>query len=70
MKYDREPPKPTRNKPLCTAAILAAMLLAVSACGQRGPLFLPDDSAAGKNGKNGEQHETGNDSKDEENKPE
>ena len=70
MKPDREPSKPTRHHPLRTAAVMAAMLLAVSACGQRGPLFLPDDSAAGNGGKSGEQHETGNDPEDEKNMPE
>lgn len=70
MKYDREPSKPNRNTPVRTAAILAAMLLAVSACGQRGPLFLPDDPAAGKNVKKDAQQETRDDSEGGVNKPE
>jgi len=41
MKYDREPSKPNRNTPVRTAAILAAMLLAVSACGSADRFFCP-----------------------------
>jgi len=65
MKTAREPSKPTRHNPLRTMALLAAMLLVVSACGQRGPLFLPDDSAADQNGKNEEQQEATNDGDEE-----
>ena len=44
-----------RRTPLRNAAALAAMLLLVSACGQRGPLYLPDESAPGNSADNGDE---------------
>lgn len=37
-----------RNIKLAAAACLTALVIALAGCGQKGPLFLPDDDAKNK----------------------
>lgn len=47
MKYRQNPASRRIAHGLLGALLAAALLLAGLACGQRGPLFLPDEPAAG-----------------------